>query len=221
MLHQKFWYNVGNGSWDYVPKYLKNNVTSEVLNGLPNVKSFDYLFSMTFIWKSFVIFFWWITENIWGSFFTFNFFQPILIIKIDYWNKLLFCQNSNQIYCKFLRSAAFLLRILLTFLLADGISDKKKKADVPRIFQKWWVAGILITKAADFQPLCMNTQFVSHSTIVYLVKMEYGWSFSISDLKTMVKSWIEKIFLKFLHVQNWGVSTNQDVLLPRECMTNI
>ena len=30
-FHKKNIY-VGNGSWDYGPKYLKNNVTSEVLN---------------------------------------------------------------------------------------------------------------------------------------------------------------------------------------------
>ena len=37
-------------------------------------------------------------------------------------------------------------------------------------------------------------------TIVSQVKMEYGWNFAISGLKMMVKSGLEKIFLKFLHV---------------------
>ena len=35
----------------------------------------------------------------------------------------------------------------------------------------------------------------------YPVKMEYGWNFSISGLKMMVKSGLEKIFLKLLHAQ--------------------
>ena len=37
-------------------------------------------------------------------------------------------------------------------------------------------------------------------TIVYQAKMEYGWNFSIGT-EMMVKSGLEKIFLKFLHVQ--------------------
>ena len=38
-------------------------------------------------------------------------------------------------------------------------------------------------------------------TIVYPVKMEYGWNFGISDLKLMMKSGLEKIFLKLLNAQ--------------------
>ena len=45
----------------------------------------------------------------------------------------------------------------------------------------------------------LNTQNLTNPTIVSLVKMEYGWNFSISGLKMMVKSGLEKIFLKFLH----------------------
>ena len=45
----------------------------------------------------------------------------------------------------------------------------------------------------------INTQNMTNPTIVSLVKMEYGWNFSISGLKMMVKSGLEKIFLKFLH----------------------
>ena len=32
--------------------------------------------------------------------------------------------------------------------------------------------------------------------------MEYGWNFSISGLKMMVKSGLEKLFLKFPHAQD-------------------
>ena len=45
----------------------------------------------------------------------------------------------------------------------------------------------------------INTQNMTNPTIVSPVKMEYGWNFSISGQKMMVKSGIEKIFLKFLH----------------------
>ena len=45
----------------------------------------------------------------------------------------------------------------------------------------------------------LNTQYMTYPTIVSPVKMEYGWNFSISGLKMMVKSGLEKIFLKFLH----------------------
>ena len=41
---------------------------------------------------------------------------------------------------------------------------------------------------------------MTNPTILCPVKMEYGWNFSIFGLKMMVKSGLEKIFLKFLHV---------------------
>ena len=40
---------------------------------------------------------------------------------------------------------------------------------------------------------------MTNPTIVYPVKMEYGWNFSISGLIMMMKSGLGKIFLKFLH----------------------
>ena len=40
---------------------------------------------------------------------------------------------------------------------------------------------------------------MTNSTLVSPVKMEYGWNFSISGLKVMMKSGLGKIFLKFLH----------------------
>ena len=47
---------------------------------------------------------------------------------------------------------------------------------------------------------CFNTQYMTNSTLVSPVKMEYGWNFSISGLKTLMKSGLGKIFVKFLHV---------------------
>ena len=45
----------------------------------------------------------------------------------------------------------------------------------------------------------LNTQYMTNSTLVSPVKMEYGWNFSISGLKLMMKSGLGKIFLKFLY----------------------
>ena len=41
---------------------------------------------------------------------------------------------------------------------------------------------------------------MTNSPLVSPVKMEYGLNLSISGLKMMMKSGLEKIFLKFLHV---------------------
>ena len=45
----------------------------------------------------------------------------------------------------------------------------------------------------------INTTYMTNSTLVSPVKMEYGWNVSISGLKMMMKSGLGKIFLKFLH----------------------
>ena len=45
----------------------------------------------------------------------------------------------------------------------------------------------------------MTQGYMTNPTIVSPVKMEHGWNFSISGLKMVVKSGLEKIFLKFLH----------------------
>ena len=50
--------------------------------------------------------------------------------------------------------------------------------------------------------LNLNKQIMTNPTVVSPVKMVYGWNFSISGLKMMVKSGLEKIFLKFLHALN-------------------
>ena len=42
---------------------------------------------------------------------------------------------------------------------------------------------------------------MTNPTIESQVKMEYGWNFSISGLKMTVKSGLEKIFLKLLHIK--------------------
>ena len=54
----------------------------------------------------------------------------------------------------------------------------------------YWPPIVLVSKLLDF-----NTQYMTNTTIVSPVKMEYGWNFSISSLKMMVK-WSRKIIFE-------------------------
>ena len=47
----------------------------------------------------------------------------------------------------------------------------------------------------------LNTSYSTDSCIVFTLKMESLPEVTILGLKTMVKSGLEKIFLKFLHVE--------------------
>ena len=47
----------------------------------------------------------------------------------------------------------------------------------------------------------INTQYMRNPDMVYVLKMEYVSKINIFGLKMMVKSGLEKIFLKFLHAQ--------------------
>ena len=51
---------------------------------------------------------------------------------------------------------------------------------------------------------------MTNPTIESPIKMEYGWNFSISGLKMVVKSGLEKIFLKFLHAITMSFITEFD-----------
>ena len=46
-----------------------------------------------------------------------------------------------------------------------------------------------------------NTQFMRNTDMVYLLKMEYVSKINSFGLNMMMKSGLEKIFLKFLHAQ--------------------
>ena len=46
-----------------------------------------------------------------------------------------------------------------------------------------------------------NTQYIRNPDMVYVLKMEYISKIHIFGIKMMVKSGLEKIFWKFLHVQ--------------------
>ena len=45
----------------------------------------------------------------------------------------------------------------------------------------------------------VKTQYMRNPDMVYILKMEYVSKINIFGLKMMVKSGLEKIFLKFLH----------------------
>ena len=47
-----------------------------------------------------------------------------------------------------------------------------------------------------------NTQYMRNPDMAYILKMEYVSKINIFGLKMMVKSGVEKIYLKFLHVQD-------------------
>ena len=47
----------------------------------------------------------------------------------------------------------------------------------------------------------LNTQYKRNSNFVYVLEMEYVHKINVFDLKMMVKSGLEKMILKFLHVQ--------------------
>ena len=48
----------------------------------------------------------------------------------------------------------------------------------------------------------INTQYMRNPDMVYVLKMEYVSKITIFSLKMMVKSGLEKILLKFLHVRD-------------------
>ena len=50
------------------------------------------------------------------------------------------------------------------------------------------------------QPILTFSQFLLHATpFKYVLKMEYGWYFTIFGLEMMMKSGLENLFLKFLY----------------------
>ena len=48
----------------------------------------------------------------------------------------------------------------------------------------------------------VNTWYATDSYVLYVLKMEYVYKINIFALKMMMKSGLEKIFLKFLHAQS-------------------
>ena len=49
---------------------------------------------------------------------------------------------------------------------------------------------------------CLNTQYATDSYFIDVLKMEYVYKINIFGLKMMVKSGLEKIFMKSLHAQS-------------------
>ena len=60
--------------------------------------------------------------------------------------------------------------------------------------------GALKISSEIKQPL-LNTQYMTNSTLVYPVKMEYVSKINIFGLKMLVKNGLKKPILKFFHAQ--------------------
>ena len=69
------------------------------------------------------------------------------------------------------------------------------------VYRRFCAIKYLLSRRLWLSYLRLNSEesFLTNSTLVSPVKMEYGWNFSISGLKMMMKSGLGKIFLKFLH----------------------
>ena len=59
----------------------------------------------------------------------------------------------------------------------------------------------LFENSIEWQKAAFNTSYFTHSYIVFTLKMESLSKITIFGLKMMVKSGLEKIFLKFLHAE--------------------
>ena len=77
--------------------------------------------------------------------------------------------------------------------------DKSRNQYTYLHFLPGWLFFFLNTYLLRKILLNINTWYMTNSTLVSPVKMEYGWNFSIFGLKMMMKSGLGKIFLKFLH----------------------
>ena len=79
-------------------------------------------------------------------------------------------------------------QLLFSFLC---IVKQKKISERSENFWKFFFSKIV------------NTQYMTNSTLVCPVKIEYVTKNNIFGLKMMVKSGLEKIFLKFLHAGDY------------------
>jgi hypothetical protein len=72
--------------------------------------------------------------------------------------------------------------------------------------------GYIQSLVSTYTQSCINTQYMTNSTLVSPAKMEYGWNFSISGLKMMMKSGLGKTFLKFLllNLYFWSKFSNKN-----------
>ena len=61
---------------------------------------------------------------------------------------------------------------------------------------------VAFLKVQHLFSLVFNTQYMRNPDMLYVLKMEYVSKINIFGLKMMVKSGLEKIFLKFLHAQS-------------------
>ena len=74
----------------------------------------------------------------------------------------------------------------------------RRSAGTAESAKLWWGSTAKIIR--DWSIIfSINTLYMTNSTLVSPVKMEYEWNFSISGLKMMMKSGLGKTFLKNLH----------------------
>ena len=85
----------------------------------------------------------------------------------------------------------------------ENVREYPHRFFYPLPLLKVWLESRAIAHFFQLGKVAMQPlqQYMTNSTIVYLVKMEYGWNFSFLGHKIMEKSSQEKMFLKFLHAQ--------------------
>ena len=72
----------------------------------------------------------------------------------------------------------------------------------------YFLASSDLLLSSFFQGTCAwnpNTSYLTDSYIIFTLKMESVYKNTIFGLKMMVKSGLEKIFLKFLHVRDYFI----------------
>ena len=112
--------------------------------------------------------------------------------------KLRYCTHALIWNSKFSCYVFFYKKILmsLNFFIQLNSAESKDLIKIPLILSRF---RYLLTTLQLY--LDLNTQYMTNSTLVCPVKIEYLTKNNIFGLKMMMKSGLEKIILKFLHAQ--------------------
>ena len=94
---------------------------------------------------------------------------------------------------RWLHTGFWMLSTYLNFWLFEHVKDF-------RIVKSIYITLIFL-KLIQHREKKINTSYLTDSYIVFTLKMESVSKITIFGLKIMVKSGLEKIFLKFLHAQ--------------------
>ena len=107
-------------------------------------------------------------------------------------------QKKFLIGIKYLGSVLINIRLLLSLFLHNCPHHCTKLDEAADSIKMWIILeGGFLTQRLSIEIslrnfYILNTQYMTNSTQVSPVKMEYGWNFSISGLKMMMKSGLEK-----------------------------